>query len=93
MIPRKGRPGKAHQAHEHGRAFCGTLTWRTGSEARISTLERGYRWDRTHLDDLEGARIWAGQGSWAINLVKINTIPPHHPQRIDSARSAFFKAK
>jgi IS5 family transposase len=42
VIPRKGRPGKAGQAHEHRRAFRRTVKWRTGSEARISTLKRGY---------------------------------------------------
>ena len=47
MIPRKGRPGKARQAHEHRRAFRRTVKWRTGSEARISTLKRQYGWDRT----------------------------------------------
>jgi transposase, IS5 family len=40
VIPRKGRPGKARQAHEHRRAFRRTVKWRTGSEARISTLKR-----------------------------------------------------
>lgn len=34
VIPRKGRPGKARQAHEHRRAFRRTVKWRTGSEAR-----------------------------------------------------------
>jgi IS5 family transposase len=41
-IPRKGRPGKARQAHEHRRTFRRTVKWRTGSEARISTLKRQY---------------------------------------------------
>jgi IS5 family transposase len=71
VIPRKGRPGKARQAHEHRRAFRRTVKWRTGSEARISTLKRQYGWDRTRLDDLNGARIWAGHGVLAHNLVKI----------------------
>jgi IS5 family transposase len=71
VIPRKGRPGKARQAHEHRRAFRRTVKWRTGSEARISTLKRQYGWDRTRLDDLEGARIWTGHGVLAHNLVKI----------------------
>ena len=71
VIPRKGRPGKARQAHERRSAFRRTVKWRTGSEARISTLKRGYGWDRTRLDDLEGARIWAGHGVLAHNLVKI----------------------
>ncbi len=71
VIPRKGRPGTARQAHEHRRAFRGTVKWRTGSEARISTLKRQYGWDRTRLDDLDGARIWTGHGVLAHNLVKI----------------------
>ena len=74
MIPRKCRPGKARQAHEHGRAFRRTVKWRTGSEALISTLKRGYGWDRARLDDLEGARIWAGHGVLAHNLVKISAL-------------------
>ena len=51
VIPRKGKPGKTRQARERGRAFRTTVKWRTGSEARISTLKRGYGWDRARLDD------------------------------------------
>src|SRR5512133_3865877 len=71
VIPRKARPGKARQAHEHRRTFRRTVKWRTGSEARISTLKRQYGWDRTRLDHLDGARIWTGHGVLAHNLVKI----------------------
>ena len=71
MIPRKGRPGKARQAHEHRRTFRRTVKWRTGSEARISTLKPQYAWDRTRLDGLDGARIWTGHGVLAHILVKI----------------------
>ena len=71
VIPRKGRPGKARQAHEHRRAFRRIVKWRTGSEARISTRKRQYGWARTRLDDLTGARIWTGHGILAHNLVKI----------------------
>jgi len=71
VIPRKGKPGKARQATEHSRAFRRTVKWRTGSEARISTLKRGYGWDRTRLDSTQGARIWTGLGILAHNLVKI----------------------
>jgi IS5 family transposase len=76
VIPRKGRPGKARQAHEHRLTFRTTVKWRTGSEARISTLKRQYGWDRTRLDDLDGARIWTGHGVLAHNLVKIATLTP-----------------
>jgi transposase, IS5 family len=71
VIPRKGKPGKARQAAEHRPAFRRTVKWRTGSEGRISTLKRGYGWDRTRLDGTEGARTWTGHGVLAHNLVKI----------------------
>jgi IS5 family transposase len=74
VIPRKGRPGKNRQAAEHRRAFRRTVKWRTGSEGRISTLKRGYGWDRTRLDGTEGARIWTGHGILAHNLMKIGTL-------------------
>jgi transposase, IS5 family len=71
VIPRKGRPGKTRQAAEHKPAFRRTVKWRTGSEGRISTLKRGYGWDRTRIVSLEGARTWTGHGILAHNLVKI----------------------
>jgi IS5 family transposase len=71
VIPRKGRPGSARQALEHRRSFRRTVKWRTGCEGRISTLKRGYGWDRTHLDGTDGARTWTGYGVLAHNLVKI----------------------
>ena len=71
VIPRKGRPGKARQAAEHRPAFRKVIKWRTGCEGRISSLKRGYGWDRTRLDGLDGARIWTGQAVLAHNLVKI----------------------
>lgn len=74
VIPRKGRPSKARQAAEHRPAFRKTVKWRTGSEGRISSLKRGYGWDRTRLDGLEGARIWTGQAVLAHNLVKIGVL-------------------
>jgi len=74
VIPRKGKPGKARQATEHRSAFRRTVKWRTGSEGRISSLKRGYGWDRTRLDGTEGARIWTGQAVLAHNLVKIGAL-------------------
>ena len=74
VIPRKGRPGKARQAHERRRTFRRHVKWRTGCEGRISTLKRGYGWDRTMIDTTEGARIWTGHGVWAHNLVKISAL-------------------
>ena len=71
VIPRRGRPTKARQAVEHRRAFRRHVKWRTGCEGRISTLKRGYGWDRSRIDSLEGARIWTGHGVLAHNLIKI----------------------
>ena len=71
VIPRKGRPTKARQAVEHRRAFLRTIKWRTGCEGRISTLKRGYGWDRSRIDTLEGARTWVGHAVLAHNLAKI----------------------
>jgi IS5 family transposase len=47
------------------------VKWRTGCEGRISTLKRGYGWDRSRIDTLEGARTWVGHGVLAHNLIKI----------------------
>jgi transposase, IS5 family len=71
VIPRKGKPGNARRATEHRPAFRRTVKWRTGSESRISSLKRGYGWDRTRLDGIHGARIWSGQAVLAHSLVKI----------------------
>jgi transposase, IS5 family len=71
VIPRKGKPGKARQAAGHRPAFRRTVKWRTGSEGRISTLKRGYGWDRTRLDGTDGTQTWTGHGVLAHNLVKI----------------------
>ena len=74
VIPRKGKPGKTRQAQEHRPAFRRTLNWRTGSEGRISTLKRGYGWNRSCIDGTEGTRIWTGHGILAHNLVKISSL-------------------
>ena len=74
VIPRRGRPGKARQAHERQRAFRRHVKWRTGCEGRISTLKRGYGWDRSRIDTTEGARIWVGHGVLAHNLIKISAL-------------------
>jgi len=71
VIPRKGKPSKGRQAEERRLAFRKTVKWRTGSEGRISSLERGYGWEGTRLDGTEGARVWTGQAVLAHNLVKI----------------------
>ena len=72
--------GSIRQALEHRRAFRRTVKWRTGREARISTLKPQYGWDRTHLDDIDGAGIWTGHGVLAHNLVKISALGELTPQ-------------
>lgn len=74
VIPRKGKPGVARQAEEHRRSFRRDIKWRTGIEGRISTLKRGYGWDRARIDTTEGARIWTGHGVLVHNLVKISAM-------------------
>ncbi len=75
VIPRKGRPSQARRTEEHRKAFRRIIKWRTGSEGRISYLKRGYGWDRTRIDGIEGARIWTGNSvSVAHNLVKISAL-------------------
>ena len=74
VIPRKGRPTKARQAEEHRQAFRRHLKWRTGCEGRISSLKRGYGWDRSRIDTTEGARIWVGHGVLTHNLIKISAL-------------------
>lgn len=74
VIPRKGKPSAGRRAEEHRPAFRRTIKWRTGVEGRISTLKRGYGWDRTRIDSTEGAQIWIGHGVLAHNLVKISTL-------------------
>jgi IS5 family transposase len=71
VIPRRGRPTKARQDVERGRAFRRTVKWRTGCEGRISHLKRNYGWDRSMIDSTEGTRIWTGYGVLAHNLAKI----------------------
>ncbi len=85
VIPRKGRPWRAPPSREHRPAFRRTVKWRTGSEGRISTLKRGYGWDRTRIDGTEGARIWVGYGVLAHNLVKISALAPNHLRVADAA--------
>ena len=61
-------------AEEHRPAFRKHVKWRTGGEGRISSLKRGYGWDRTRIDGTAGAQIWTGQGVFAHNLVKIGAL-------------------
>ena len=73
-IPRKAKTSPARQAIEHRRGFRRHVKWRTGCEGRISYLKRSYRWNRTHLDGIQGAQIWCGHGVFAHNLIKIGVL-------------------
>jgi IS5 family transposase len=73
-IPRQSTTSPSRKTIEHGRGFRKLVKWRTGCEGRISTLKRGYGWDRTRLDGTEGARTWTGYGILAHNLVKISAL-------------------
>jgi transposase, IS5 family len=70
-IPRKGKPGATRRAVEQARGFRRLIKWRTGSEGRISHLKRGYGWDRTLMDAIDGVRTWCGLGVLVHNSVKI----------------------
>jgi transposase, IS5 family len=72
--PRRARPSAARRAVEHARGFRTLVKWRTGCEGRISYLKRGYGWDRTRLDDRQGASIWCGHGVFTHNLIKISAL-------------------
>ena len=85
VIPRKGKPSQTRRAEEHRKAFRRTVKWRTGAEGRISCLKRGYGWDRTRIDGLEGTRIWTGHGILAHNLVKISALAAWQPTRSPAA--------
>jgi transposase, IS5 family len=71
VIPRAGKPSAARRAHQQRRSFHKLVKWRTGSEGRISHLKRGYGWDRTLIDGIDGAQTWCGWGILTHNSVKI----------------------
>jgi IS5 family transposase len=73
-IPRASRPGASRREFEHRKAFRAKIKWRTGCEGRINHLKRSYRWNRTELTGLDGARTWCGHGVFAHNLVKISAL-------------------
>ena len=49
-------------------------TWDAMRGGSISTLKRGYGWDRTRIDGTDGAKIWTGHGVLAHNLIKISAL-------------------
>ena len=73
-IPRQAKISPGRKATGHGQGFRKLVTWRTGSEARISYLKHTYGWNRTRLDGRHGAAIWCGHGVFAHNLIKIGVL-------------------
>ena len=69
--PARADRAKPDKPKEHRRAFRRHVKWRTGCEGRISTLKRGYGWDRSRIGTLEGARTWVGHGVLTHTLIKI----------------------
>ena len=74
VIPRTGKPSKAHAEIEHAERFITAVKWRTGCEGRISHLKRDCGWRRTRLRGHDGARIWCGHGVFTHNLLKIDQL-------------------
>ena len=94
VIPRKGKPSAQRRAVEHRPAFRRTVKWRTGSEGRISTLKRGYGWDRTRIDGTEGAGYGSDTESWHTTWSRSAPWRPNHLQVADAAtRNATFPRK
>ena len=58
------------------------------SEGRISTHQRGYRWDRTRNDQSQRARIWTGHQAPAHNPAKITARPPRNRKPENPANPA-----
>ncbi len=63
-IPRKGKPGEARQATNIDERSADTVKWRTGIEGRISTLKRGYGWDRARIDASKVPGSGPATASW-----------------------------
>jgi IS5 family transposase len=74
VLPTRGKPSASQRVIEKEPAFQRLVKWRTGSEGRISCLKRDFGWNRTRIDELDGARVWCGHGVFNHNLVKIATL-------------------
>ena len=68
--PARASPQPPGGAARDRPAFRRTVKWRTGIEGRISTLKRGYGWDRTRIDAPRRCQIWTGHGVLTHNLVE-----------------------
>lgn len=73
-IPRKGRPGAARRAVQRAPGFVKLVKWRTGSEARVSHLNRDYGWARSRVDGIAATQSWCGWGVLAHTATKISAL-------------------
>lgn len=71
VLPAKGRKSPTRRAHERQRWFRRGQRWRTGSEGRISVVERRLR--RARYRGAQGIHRWVGLGVIADNLINIAT--------------------
>ena len=91
VIPRKGKPGAARREVQGRRSFRKLVKWRTGSEARISSLKRDHGWRRSLTDGIGGAQTWCAWGVLANNATKISALmtaetpPTTGPERTPDA--------
>lgn len=73
-VLRKGKPGPERLAFEKSPPVQALVKWRSGGEARISTMKRRWGWSRTRLANLDGAGIWCGWGVFCHNVHKIGLL-------------------
>lgn len=73
-IKAKGNPNPDQQQLQASPPFKALTRWRSGIEARISTLKRDHGWDRARMPNLTGAQTWCGWGIFGHNLVKLGRL-------------------
>ena len=70
-FPAKGDPAWPDNSWNDAGPSAAPSNGEPDAKGRISTVKRGYGWDRTRLDSLEGAKTWTEQGVFTHNLAKI----------------------
>lgn len=88
VIPRKGKPNAARREEQGRRGFRTLMKWRTGSEARISSLKRDHGWRRSLMDGIDGAETWCAWGVLANNATKISGLVAAKPAPATPERAA-----
>lgn len=67
-LPSRGRKSQERRLYERTSWFRRLKKWRSGIEARISTLKRKYGLRRSFFDGNKGTKVWAGLGIFAHNI-------------------------